>query len=138
VYDVGTIKASSGMRLGAKLTGIDTPTLKGLWQTAPYLHDGRAATLTEIFTKHLTQDQMGKTSGLTSKELAELVEYLLELDDVPEPLSPPQVVAVAQGEPSCSVGPLSRTKGRGSLVEGLFAYVVVVALIGRKTRSLDG
>src|SRR5262249_13573969 len=30
----------------------DTPALRGLSTTAPYLHDGRAASLEEIFTKH--------------------------------------------------------------------------------------
>jgi hypothetical protein len=48
LHDVGTIKPTSGTRLGGgpgSLVGIDTPTLKGLWQTAPYLHDGSAATL---------------------------------------------------------------------------------------------
>src|SRR5690349_8463178 len=50
LHDVGTIKASSGKRLGGTLTGIDTPTLKGVWDTAPYLHDGSAATLLDVLT----------------------------------------------------------------------------------------
>jgi large repetitive protein len=50
--NVGTIKASSGMRLGAALTGIDTPTLRDAWQTAPYLHDGSAATLADAIAAH--------------------------------------------------------------------------------------
>lgn len=37
----------SGSRLGASLTGIDTPTLHGLHATRVYLHHGRAATLGE-------------------------------------------------------------------------------------------
>src|SRR6185295_6139849 len=49
LHDVGTIKPSSGKRLGGPLTGIDTPTLKGVWETAPYLHDGSASTLADIF-----------------------------------------------------------------------------------------
>lgn len=36
-------------RLGSALSGIDTPTLLGVWATAPYLHDGAAATLDEVF-----------------------------------------------------------------------------------------
>jgi cytochrome c peroxidase len=85
LHDVGTIRATSGKRLDGPLTGIDTPSLKGVWQSAPYLHDGRAATLGEIFTKYITDDKMGKTSDLTPAELDQLVEYLQELDDVPEP-----------------------------------------------------
>ncbi len=49
-HDVGTLKASSGQRIGAPLTGIDTPTLLGLHASAPYFHDGSAATLEEVFT----------------------------------------------------------------------------------------
>src|SRR5262249_31223389 len=83
LHDVGTILPTSGRRLGGPLTGIDTPSLKGDWQSAPYLHDGRAATLKEIFTKY-TKDEMGVTSDLTDVELDQLVRYLQELDDVPE------------------------------------------------------
>jgi len=83
LHDVGTILPTSGMRLGASLKGIDTPSLKGLWQTAPYLHDGRAATLQAVFA--VTKDKMGVTSDLSQTELDQLVRYLLELDDVAEP-----------------------------------------------------
>jgi streptogramin lyase len=82
LHDVGTLLPTSGMRLGGPLTGIDTPTLKGLWQSAPYLHDGRAATLQDVFA--FTGDKMGVTSNLSRTELDQLVRYLLELDDVPE------------------------------------------------------
>lgn len=47
--NVGTLRASSGNRLGQPLTGIDTPTLRGVWASAPYLHDGSAATLGDVF-----------------------------------------------------------------------------------------
>jgi large repetitive protein len=50
--NIGTIKPSSGTRLGAALTGIDTPTLRDAWQTAPYLHDGSAATLDAAIAAH--------------------------------------------------------------------------------------
>ena len=48
LHDVGTLTAGSGMRLGGALPGLDTPGLRGLWATAPYLHDGSAATLREF------------------------------------------------------------------------------------------
>ena len=47
--NVGTLRSTSGQRLGQSLTGIDTPTLMGLWNTAPYLHDGSAPTLSDVF-----------------------------------------------------------------------------------------
>ncbi|MBU6179797.1 MAG: Ig-like domain-containing protein, partial [Verrucomicrobia bacterium] len=50
LHDVGTTGTTSGARLGGALTGIETPTLRGLWESAPYLHDGGAGTLAEVFT----------------------------------------------------------------------------------------
>jgi cytochrome c peroxidase len=47
--NVGTLRETSGGRLGGPLTGIDTPTLLGVWATAPYFHDGSAATLDDVF-----------------------------------------------------------------------------------------
>ena len=49
LHDVGTLRTTSGERLGAPLTGIDTPTLLGAWETAPYFHDGSAASLDDVF-----------------------------------------------------------------------------------------
>ncbi|MEX0914450.1 MAG: hypothetical protein WDZ60_01035, partial [Wenzhouxiangellaceae bacterium] len=49
LHDVGTLRTSSGQRLGGPLAGIDTPTLLGLWETPPYFHDGAAGTLEEVF-----------------------------------------------------------------------------------------
>ncbi len=57
----------------------DTPTLIELWRTAPYLHDGSAATLKEVLTTRNPSDQHGKTSDLTAYEIADLIEYLLSL-----------------------------------------------------------
>ena len=73
-HDIGTLKASSGQRLGNPLTGLDTPTLRGLWNTAPYLHDGSAATLDAAITAH-----SGVT--LTPTELNDLVAFLRQLDE---------------------------------------------------------
>jgi len=49
LHDVGTLRGSSGQRLGSTLPGIDTPTLLGVWDAPPYLHDGSATTLAEVF-----------------------------------------------------------------------------------------
>jgi len=60
-------------------TRFDVPHLLGVWDSGPYLHDGRAATLHEIFTEHNANDKHGKTSKLTTEELNDLVEYLKSL-----------------------------------------------------------
>jgi YVTN family beta-propeller protein len=70
--NIGTLKPASGQRLGAALTGIDVPTLRDVWTTAPYLHDGSAATLETAVRAH------GGVS-ITDADLANLVAYLREL-----------------------------------------------------------
>ncbi len=50
LHDVGTLRTSSGFRLGEPLTGISTQTLLGIWDTAPYFHDGSAEQLADVFT----------------------------------------------------------------------------------------
>ncbi|MFK7916393.1 MAG: putative Ig domain-containing protein, partial [Pseudomonadales bacterium] len=72
-HDVGTQTAASGLRLGAALDGFDTPALKGLWRTAPYLHDGSAPTLAAAISAHV--------SGLAADDLESLAAYVSELDD---------------------------------------------------------
>ncbi len=80
LHDVGTLTAASGGRLGGPLTGLDTPTLHGLWHSAPYLHDGSAATLSDVLVARNPDDRHGVTSSLSAAEIAELVEYLSSLD----------------------------------------------------------
>lgn len=81
LHDVGTLGEASGQRLGGPLTGLDTPTLRGLWRTAPYLHDGSAPTLREVLRTRNTGDRHGKTSQLSETELEELLTYVRTLDD---------------------------------------------------------
>jgi YVTN family beta-propeller protein/YD repeat-containing protein len=57
----------------------DTPTLIELWRTAPYLHDGSAATVREVITTRNLNDGHGSTSHLTSEQIEELGAYLLSL-----------------------------------------------------------
>jgi YVTN family beta-propeller protein len=87
LHDVGTIKATSGMRSGQPLTGIDTPTLNGVWETPPYLHDGSAPTLRDVLTTSNVDDRHAFTSALSEDELNQLVSYVQQLDgtvDEPE------------------------------------------------------
>ncbi len=81
LHDVGTLGPGSGQRLGAPLTGLDTPGLRGLYRTAPYLHDGRAATVRDVLTTHNPDDRHGVTSGLSAAQLDDLEVFLLSLDD---------------------------------------------------------
>lgn len=57
----------------------DVPHLRGAWDSAPYLHDGRAKTLLEVFTKFNPENKHGKTKGLTKQELDDLVAFVQSL-----------------------------------------------------------
>jgi YVTN family beta-propeller protein len=54
----------------------DVPHLTNIYATAPYLHDGKARTLEEIWTLYNAQDTHGVTRDLTNQDLNDLVEYL--------------------------------------------------------------
>ena len=69
-FDVGTQAATDNSGL------LDTPQLSNIALTAPYLHDGSAATLEEIWTMRNPHDQHGRTNDLTKDELNDLIEYL--------------------------------------------------------------
>lgn len=58
----------------------DTPSLIELWRTAPYLHDGSAATIQEVLTTKNPKDLHGKTSHLTETEIDQLSAFILQLD----------------------------------------------------------
>ncbi|MDR2954963.1 MAG: YVTN family beta-propeller repeat-containing protein [Prevotella sp.] len=56
--------------------GWDTPTLKEVWRTAPYLFDGRAGTMKEVFSVH----KHGiKDKKVSNKEIEALSEYVNSL-----------------------------------------------------------
>ena len=57
----------------------DTPSLIELYRTAPYLHDGRAATLREVLLDDNRGNRHGFTSDLSEEQLADLIVYLLSL-----------------------------------------------------------
>jgi DNA-binding beta-propeller fold protein YncE/cytochrome c peroxidase len=80
LHDVGTVTDASGLRAGEPLFGIDTPTLLGVWETAPYLHDGSAPTLRDVLTGKNPDDLHGYVSSLSSTELDQLVAYVLQID----------------------------------------------------------
>ena len=58
-----------------KKKGWDTPTLIEVWRTAPYLFDGRAATMQEVFEVH----KHGIDKKISKKEIEALTEYVNSL-----------------------------------------------------------
>ena len=70
-YDVGTGTGRDKDRR------FDTPSLIEVWRTAPYLYDGRAATIKDVVTTHNPDDKHGRTSGLSDAETKDLTEFVL-------------------------------------------------------------
>lgn len=58
---------------------IDVPHLTNVAYTAPYLHDGSARTLEEIWTVFNPNDTHGVTNDLNKDELNDLIEYVKTL-----------------------------------------------------------
>jgi YVTN family beta-propeller protein len=71
--DVGTGKPTDRSPV------IDVPQLPNVAYSAPYLHDGSARSLEEIWTVFNPRDQHGVTNDLTKDELNDLIEYLKTL-----------------------------------------------------------
>ena len=88
-HDVGTGEDDPSELMGP---AYDTPTLLGVYRTAPYLHHGRAASLHEVLTKYNSADRHGKTSHLKPEQIRELVEFLKSL-----PYENPESVAKQTG-----------------------------------------
>jgi YVTN family beta-propeller protein len=76
LHDVGTGGDDPSEKMGPKY---DTPTLLGVYRTAPYLHHGKAKTLRDVLTTCNPGDRHGKTSHLKPAEIDDLVEFLKSL-----------------------------------------------------------
>lgn len=70
-------KRSVGVETPGDPSSFDIPTLREVWRTAPYLHDGRAASIREIFVKFDPDNRHGKHQDLSSQEIDDLVQYVL-------------------------------------------------------------
>lgn len=73
LIDVGTMKNASGQRASQPLTGLDVPSLVGVFSSSPYLHDGSAYSIGEAILAH---------DGVkpTSEELGHLVAFVSQID----------------------------------------------------------
>jgi YVTN family beta-propeller protein len=73
-HDVGT--ATPDERIGP---AYDTPALRGLYDAAPYFHDGSAATLYDALTRPTPGSEHDVSSRLSEGEIGDLVAFLLAL-----------------------------------------------------------
>lgn len=71
-HDVGTGDSA----LEKKGLVFDTPSLRGIKKTAPYLHDGSAASLSAVLVEQNPADLHGVTSQLSATDIVNLVAFL--------------------------------------------------------------
>jgi YVTN family beta-propeller protein len=67
--------------VGTKMTydregQFDIPHLNNIYDSAPYLHNGIAHTLEEIWTRYNPEDKHGVTNDMTKDQLNDLIEYI--------------------------------------------------------------
>ncbi|MDR2755027.1 MAG: c-type cytochrome, partial [Planctomycetaceae bacterium] len=72
-HDVGTRSPVDSSPL------FDTPSLREVWRTAPYLHDGRYGTIRELITEGKHVNTNHRLDQLTNEEINDLTEYVLSL-----------------------------------------------------------
>jgi len=96
LVDVGTLKAASGQRLGGPLTGIDVPTLRDVWATAPYLHDGSAASLSAAIEAH---------AAVPATDMQALVAFVEQIggDEGPAPIADQDADGVVDALDNCAM-----------------------------------
>ncbi|MBK8253001.1 MAG: Ig-like domain-containing protein [Polyangiaceae bacterium] len=129
LHDVGTIWAGSGQRLGGELSGFDTPTLIGSWATAPYLHDGSATTLMDVFNKaEEAGDLHGEIGLLTDDQKRQLEAYLLQLDN-----STPLAVEPKPAD-GCTCSQVDQSSNRITGATGS-TLLLLAALLGIRRRQ---
>jgi len=89
LHDVGTGTQDPTEKMGPQY---DTPTLLGIYRTAPYLHHGLAKTLADVLTTCNKEDKHGQTSHLKPAEIDDLVEFLKSLPYERPPTQTPNTV----------------------------------------------
>jgi YVTN family beta-propeller protein len=62
-----------------RVAKFDTPHLNNIYDSAPYLHNGNAPTLEEIWTRYNPGDTHGVTNDMTKDQLNDLIEFLKTL-----------------------------------------------------------
>jgi len=73
-HDVGTVTADE--RMGPSF---DTPTLRGLYDSAPYFHDGSAATLRDTLVRPSAGGEHDVRGKLNESQIEDLIAFLMAL-----------------------------------------------------------
>ena len=78
IHDVGTGDHKKEKNSHGRSTSFDTPSLRGVWLTAPYFHDGSAENLEEVFQTGLVHNV---SDEIENAELQALISFIMSLPD---------------------------------------------------------
>jgi YVTN family beta-propeller protein len=78
LHDVGSGDPSLERNSHGRGTSFDTPSLIGLWLTAPYFHDGSAATLEQVLQTETVHNVL---DNIQAEELTALIAFMRGLPD---------------------------------------------------------
>jgi YVTN family beta-propeller protein len=76
LHDVGTGDPTKEKNSHGRGTNFDTPSLRGIWLTAPYFHDGSAATLQQVLRTGTTHNV---SDNINDSELKALIDFMRTL-----------------------------------------------------------
>lgn len=91
-HDVGTADSTDA----DAAAGLDTPSLCGVWDSGPWLHNQRAKTMADLLTVWNPDDLHGVTSHLSATEIAQLAEFVMSIgwpDSAGTPVASPVVTS---------------------------------------------
>ncbi len=108
MHDIGTLDAASGSRMGGVLEALDTPSLLGAWSSAPYLHDGSAATLQAAIDAH-------NGANLSANDLDNLAAFVSQIDSTEPAVAPAPVLNPEPPVPEGPFGTAANIKIDGQL-----------------------
>ncbi len=138
LHDVGTGDPADSTTAG----GLDTPSLVGCWDDAPYLHNHVAKTMVAVLTTFNPDDLHGVTSHLTALEIDQLAAFVNSIG-MPDSIGPPvgAPVVAAREEGSAAVAYPNPFRAETSLRFSLASpardvRVDVYDVAGRHVRSL--
>jgi len=82
LHDVGTGDYKKEKNSHGRGTAFDTPSLRSIWLTAPYFHDGSANNLEEVFQTGLVHNI---SDEIEIPELQALISFMMSLPDDDKP-----------------------------------------------------
>jgi hypothetical protein len=135
-HDVGTADSTDA----DAAAGLDTPSLCGVWDSGPWLHNQRAKTMEDVLTLFNPADLHGTTSHLTTAEIGFLAEFVKSIGwpaTGPAVAAPETAPSAAERFATIFPNPFrAQASVRFRLDESAAVRIDVFDVAGRRVRTL--